>query len=110
MTICLKSYFSLQLNIEANKYFVFTNKIFSVALINQCDVQRVTITFWVSYSGIFIALFMSIKIILFFGKIITQFRDNYIYLKSKYLNGHILIIIHSYISICGTTQVQQTID
>ena len=45
MTICLKSLFFLQIIIEAKKYYVFTKKIFSVALINQCDVQIVTIMF-----------------------------------------------------------------
>jgi len=41
------------------------------------------------------------------GEIITQFRNKYIYWKSKHLNSHVLIIIHSYISSCGgTTQVQ----
>jgi len=42
MTISLKGYF-LQLIIEAKKHYVFTKKIFSVALINQSEVQCVTI-------------------------------------------------------------------
>jgi len=105
MNICLKGYF-LQLITEAKEYFVFTKNIFSVALINQCDVQCVTITFWVSCSGIFIALLMLIQIIFFggIGVIITQFTDKSIYWKSKHLKDHVLIIIHSYNSSCGTTQ------
>ena len=39
---------------------------------------------------------------------ITLFRNKYIYWNSNHLNGHVLIIIHSYTSSYGgTTQVQQ---
>jgi len=59
----------------------------------------------VVYSSLFLCQF---KLYIFgaIGEIITQFRDKYFYWKSKHLNVHVLIIIHSYISSCGGTTQQ----